>query len=60
MRAPKFTDAHRYANGYRDSKRTDIRLTFRRERERLKAAAEQAERDRAEAEAKVRKIAGRK
>ncbi len=54
MKAPKFTDAHKYPNGYRKAASTDVRLTFRRERERLKAAAEQAARDQAEQEAKVR------
>ena len=60
MKQPKYTDAHKYPNAYRKSTATDIRLTFRRERERLKAAAEQAARDQAEAEAKVRSLKARK
>ena len=39
---PRFTDAARYPNGYRDSKHTDIRLTFRRVREEQKRIAEEA------------------
>ena len=56
MKAPKFTDAHKYPNGYRKAAATDVRLTFRRERERLRAEAERKERDQAEAEAKVRQM----
>ena len=54
MKTPRFTDGHKYPNGYRKAAATDVRLTFRRERERLKAAAEQASRDQAEQEAKDR------
>ena len=56
MRAPKFTDGHKYPNGYRKAAATDVRLTFRRERERLKAAAEQAAKDEVERQAKVRRL----
>ena len=57
MAKPKFTDAARYPNGYRDSKHTNVAATFRRERERLKAAAEQAAKDEAERQEKVRRMA---
>ena len=39
---PKFTDSDRYKHGYRDSKHTDIRLTFKRIREEQKRIAEEA------------------
>ena len=56
MKSPKYTDAHKYPNAYRKSTATDIRLTFRRERERLKAEAEQAAKDAQEVAAKVRRL----
>ena len=56
MKQPKYTDAHKYPNAYRKSTATDIRLTFRRERERLKAEAEQAAKDAQEVAAKVRRL----
>ena len=34
-RTPRYTDQARYQNGYRRSGATDIRLTFRRARERI-------------------------
>ena len=54
MKTPRYTDQHKYPQGYRKAAATDVRLTFRRERERIKALAEQAAKDSAEAEAKVR------
>ena len=55
MKQPKYTDL-RYPNGYVRSANTDVSKTFRRARERIKAQAEQAARDQAEAQAKVRKM----
>ena len=56
MKSPRYTDAHKYPNGYRKAASTDVRATFRRERERLKAAAEQAAKDAEEVAAKVRRL----
>ena len=56
MKAPRYTDAHKYPNGYRKAAATDVRSTFRRERERIKAAAEQAAKDAQEVAAKVRRL----
>ena len=52
MKAPKYTDL-RYPHGYVRAANTDVSKTFRRIRERLKAEAEQAAKDAAEAEAKT-------
>ena len=60
MKTPRYTDGHKYPTGYRKAASTDVRLTFRRAREKLKADAEQAAKDAAEAEAKVRQMRGRK
>ena len=59
MKTPRYCDG-RYTTGYRKAANTDVRATFRRIRERLKAEAEQAAKDAAEAEAKVRTMKGRK
>ena len=59
MKTPRYSDL-RYPNGYVRAAATDVRKTFRRIRERLKAEAEQAAKDQAEAEAKVRQMRGRK
>lgn len=48
MKTPRYTDSHKYPTGYRKAAATDVRLTFRRERERLKAQAEQVAKDEAE------------
>lgn len=56
MKTPRYTDIHKYANGYRKAAATDVRLTFRRERERLKVEAEQAARDASEVQEKVRRM----
>lgn len=56
MKTPRYTDGHKYPQGYRKAAATDVRLTFRRERERLKAAAEQAAKDEVERQAKVRRL----
>ena len=53
MKSPRYTDAHKYPTGYRKAASTDVRATFRRIRERLKAEAEQAAKDAAEREAKT-------
>lgn len=60
MKPPRYTDAHKYPTGYRKAASSDVRATFRRVRERLKAEAEAAAKNAAEVEAKVRKMAGRK
>ena len=51
-KTPRYSDG-RYPHGYRKAANTDVRVTWRKERERLKAAAEQAAKDAAEAEAKT-------
>lgn len=60
MKTVRYTDSHKYPNGYRKAAATDVRATFRRIRERLKAEAEQAAKDAAEVQEKVRKMGGRK
>ena len=57
MKTPRYTDGHKYPQGYRKAAATDVRLTFRRARERLKAAAEQVAKDEAERQEKVRRMA---
>ena len=57
MKTPRFTDSHKYPNGYRKAAATDIRATFRRYRAEQKALAEEAERNQAEAQQKVKKLA---
>ena len=43
MRTPRYTDTHRYPNGYKKSAETNVQLTFRRVRaEQEKNLAEQA------------------
>ena len=59
MKQPKYCD-NRYPFGYTRAAATDVRKTFRRERERLKQEAEAAAKEEAERAEKVRKIAGRK
>jgi hypothetical protein len=49
MKTPKYTDLHRYPNGYRKSTETDVTGTFRR----IRREQEQA---RKETEAKVKPI----
>ena len=56
MKTPRFTDSARYPTCYRKAAATDIRLTFRRMRERLKAEAEQSARDESERQEKVRRM----
>ena len=51
-KTPRYSDG-RYPHGYRKAANTDVRATFRRIRERLKAEAEQAAKDAAEREAKT-------
>jgi len=53
-KAVRYTDTTRYPNGYRKSAETNIQLTFRRVREKLKIEAEQAARDEAERNEKLR------
>ena len=54
MKAPRWTDAHKYPQGYRKAANTDVAATFRRVRERIKAQAEQAAKDEAERAEKLR------
>ena len=44
MRTPKWTDAHRYPNGYVRAQHTDIKRTFRRARDAIKVAEEERKR----------------
>ena len=55
MKTPRYTDL-RYQNGYVKAANTDVSKTFRRERERIKAAAEQAAKDDQERAEKVRAL----
>lgn len=41
MRTPRYTDMHRYANGYRKSTNTDVAATFRRVRAEMQKDAEE-------------------
>ena len=54
MKQPKYTDQHKYPSGYTRSGHTDVAKTFRRIRLEQQRLAEQAAKDQAEAEAKVR------
>jgi len=54
MKPPRFTDMHRWPNGYRRAAETDISKTFARVRVEQKKAAEQAALDAAELDAKLR------
>ena len=56
MKSPRYTDQHKYPNGYRKAANTDVAATFRRVRLEQQRAAEQAAKDSAEAQAKVRKM----
>ena len=60
VKTPRYTDGHKYPTGYRKAASTDVRLTFRRERERIKTATEQAAKDESERQEKVRAMKGRK
>lgn len=42
MKIPRYTDIHKYANGYRKSTNTDIAATFRRIRAEQARNAEEA------------------
>ena len=53
MKQPRYTDLHRYPHGYVKSGSTDVAATFRRVRAEQQRAAEQAQRDAAEAQAKT-------
>ena len=55
MKSPRYCDG-RYEHGYTRAASTDVRKTFRRERERLKLEAEAAAKDEAERLAKVRRM----
>lgn len=57
---PKFTDAARYPNGYRTAAKMDVAATFKRIRAEQKARAEEAERNKVEAEVKVRDMKARR
>ena len=43
MRTPKYTDSHKYQNGYRRSAETNVARTFARVREEQKRIAEEAD-----------------
>lgn len=59
MRVPRFTDLHRYPQGYTPASATNIEATFRRARTEQKAKAEQEARNKAERQDKVCRM-GRK
>ena len=42
MKQPRYTDTHRYQNGYRKSTNTDVAATFRRVRAEQQKNAEEA------------------
>ena len=56
MKTPKFTEAHRFPQPYANSKSTDVKKTFARERKRLKDLNDAQNKADQEASFKVSKI----